>query len=653
MARFASAKAHCVRLRDGDLLDFILERCSMRRSSPVSLSMRRVFVLLTALCAVVVLTAGPVRAQTCWVYTDSTPAPAPMKCVQKANLANACTCNPSNVTQSCQNDCTAIPAPAGSQTIRQLHQAWHDCFGPVGGSNPPAGRGIRWYAFHRQFNYDFDLWRRPLGYNPIESLQWCPNIVEPIGTAGAAYVPPADVTADRCGFLSNNNVNFITAPPRPANVVCTNCIAFPHCLFKAGGGPLNCANAPSGNCQGSGVTFNYTALDQFKNVDEVARILDSFFHAQMHVATGIADKTPPGCKLSNPNFNLLGCYNMDTLTPTCAPRDPMFWRLHKAIDDVVRAWQDEKATDVVLVIDRSGSMSLPDTGSGTSKLTAALNAVENFGDLLDTARSDGQKNRIGVVSYSDNATIDMPMTDADTHLLDPGGPLETAKNNIAAQGPGGCTGIGKGLQKAIDILCPPAPGNCSTFVPPGGTNTRKAILVMTDGIENVPPCLAPSGAAGGTCGFQCFGAQLDYNNLAFTQMVSVGFGSGSDLNGPLLTQVAERQGGIYLQNPNNVGNDLKDFFAKSFGQLTSEFLLVDPKGTLPASQAASDPFEYSGCSDSMLTFTSGWNLPVTPGELNLVVDSPNGDLVLAGDPSVENSRRGLWHYSRIRLPYQR
>ena len=304
----------------------------------------------------------------------------------------------------------------------------------------------------------------------------------------------------------------------------------------------------------------------------------------------------------------------------------MFWRLHQALDDVVRAWQNQKAVDVVLVIDRSGSMAEPDSGGGT-KLQAALNAVDNFADLMDTNRTDGQVNRLGVVSYSDSASIDMGMTNVDTHLRDVGGPLKNAIASITATGATGCTAIGKGLQKAVDILCPG--GTCSGFVSPAGTNPRKAILVMTDGVENVSPCLQPAGASGGTCGNQCFGPQFSYDNLAFTQLVSVGFGSGSDLNGPLLTLLAERQGGIYMQNPNTPGDDLKDFFAKAFGELSSEFLLVDPKGTLPASQPATEPFEYSGCGDSMLTFTSGWNAPVTPGDLTLVVDNPNGDLVLA------------------------
>jgi hypothetical protein len=112
---------------------------------------------LALLLAVIFAGTIAAHAQTCWVYTDNTQAPAPMKCVQKSNLAASCSCAPSNATGSCTNDCTAIPIPPGSQTIRQLHEVWHDCFGAIGGSNPPAGRGERWYAFHRQFNFDFDI----------------------------------------------------------------------------------------------------------------------------------------------------------------------------------------------------------------------------------------------------------------------------------------------------------------------------------------------------------------------------------------------------------------------------------------------------------------------------------------------------------------
>ena len=587
----------------------------------------RLICLLAALAESGWFSSGQARAQTCWVYTESQPAKAPIKCVSKADLTTPC---------SWPTDCTTVPATS-SQTIREMHEKWHLCFGSVGGPTPPAGRSARWYAFHRQFTFDYNAWRRGIGFPAIESLEWCPGMVEPIGTAptSAPHSPGCGDPTPLAGALG----------PRPAGAKCPLCVAFPQCLFRAGGGPIACPTAPSSSCStpDGSVSFpSFASLEQFQNVDQVSKIMDGYFHAKMHTATAIADA--PSCNTSTG----VGCYNLDSFTSSCSPRDPMFWRLHQALDDVVRAWQDAKAVDVVLVIDRSGSMSDPDSGGGT-KLQAALNAVDNFADLMDNNRTDGQINRLGVVSYSDNATVDMNLTNVDTHLRDPGGPLKNALSSISGAGPGGCTGIGKALQKAVDLLCPG--GSCKGFSSPTG-NARKAILLMTDGVENLPPCLQPAGGSGGTCGTQCFGAQFNYDNLEFTQLVSVGFGSGSDLNGPLLTLLSERQGGIYMQNPNTAGNDLKDFFAKAFGQLSSEFLLVDPRGTLPANQPASDPIEYNGCSDSMLTFASGWNVGVAPGELTLVVDNPNGDLVLEGDPAVQSSRQPLWSFSRVRLPYR-
>jgi hypothetical protein len=556
-------------------------------------------------------------AETCWAYADSTNANAPIKCVKKSDLTTPC----SYGSFSSPTDCTTVPA-AGAQTILDMHLAWHNCFGAVGGPNPPPGRGQRWYAFHRQFEFDYDTWRHGVGLGPIESLDWCPNMDMPYGTDPVALAPGAHPLG--CG----------TGTPRPDHKPCPECQALPQCLFVSGGGPMGCPATPS--CSASmppfgTVSFPFMTLDQFTNVDDVAKILDAQFHGNMHVAVADAD---------NPGF-----YNDDNAGATCSPRDGMFWRVHKALDDVVRAWQDIKAVDVVVVLDRSGSMSDPDS-SGSTKLQAALTAVENFAGLLEKSRTDGQVNRIGLVSFSDSASADLMMTVADSTLLASGGPLATALGTISATGPGGCTGMGAGIQRALELLCPP--GNCAGFS--GAGNHRKAILLLTDGIENVPPCLQPSGPSGGTCGGECFGAQFDYSKLEFTQLVAVGFGTAASLDGAKLTLLAERQGGIYVQNPGGSGDDLKHFFTKGFGQLTDEFTRVDPTGVLAATDAASDPVDYSSCGDSKLTFASGWLEPVSPGALRLQVKAPTGALVLHGGPGVEASRDRTWDFARIKLP---
>jgi hypothetical protein len=596
-----------------------------------------------------------VSAQTCWDYTDLEPSKVPLQCVRMGNLAQSCNGNPGCYdddpsTACCMDDgdpsdcCTAVPA-SSPQTIREMHEIWHDCFGAVGASNGvnPPGRSQRWYAFHRQFEIDYNAWRDQIGFGPIESLEWCPDMNMPFGQGGGGA---GGAQVGVCG----------TGPNRPNNSPCPFCLAFPQCLFFGGAGPAACPSAPSNVCgtpvQG-GFTLSYTTLEDFPNVDEVAAVLDGFFHGAMHFGIAAADRWgSPNCNDAN-NDGILtatetsACYNLDSLTSNCSPRDPMFWRLHKALDDVVRAWQDAKAVDVMVVIDTSGSMSEPDAAGGT-KLQAAMNAVDMFADLLEEARTDGQVNRIGIVTYGSSPQLRLPLTAVTPTLRNPGGAFDSAVDAIVAGGPSGCTGIGAGIERALQELCPP--GDCQGFSA-SGDNDRKAILLLTDGLENVPPCLNPSGASGGTCGTQCFGSPVALEKLQYTQVVSVGFGTAGSLNGPLLTLLSERQSGVYMQNPNGPGDDLKRFFVKAMGNISGELVAVDPEGKLASGEPATPAVEYESCGDSSLTFTGTWDQAVDPGDLRLLVTSPKGDLVLGSLPTVESSRERLWSHARVRLPY--
>jgi len=626
------------------------------------------------------------NAQTCFFYSDNEDAPAPLVCVDEGGPTGACatdadcadeeTCVSGFCWGECfwPTDCTSIPNDE-PQTILEMHTAWHNCFGNIGGVSPPPGRGQRWHAFHRQFEIDFNKWRDGIGFSHIESLEWCPNMSLPEGHPSA-----------QPGGIPGHPASCGAGLPRPDGVSCAECVAFPNCLYYAGAGPMSCPAAPCNLCAVTGcngdifshcctnadcppgqtcqtvLDFGHATLQEFANTDEVSQIMDAYFHGGMHGAVGFGDgirHCDGGTSDGDPCTSSAECgggtcrsYVNDVGNPNCSPRDPMFWRLHKALDDVVRAWQDHTAVDVMVIVDRSGSMSDPDSG-GMTKLAAALEAVDMFADLLEHNRSDGQVNRIGVVSYASGATLHMPLTVADEDLRDPGGPLDTALTAIAGIGPGGCTSIGAGIAEALDELCPPS-GDCAGFLAPGD-NDRKAILVLTDGMENTPPCLNRINASSIGCYSQCRSLnaadQLDFDRLAFTQLVAVGFGETGSLNGDLLTLVAERQGGVYMQNPNAVGDDLKDFFVKAFGNLTDEFLLFDPRGFLPADQPVSPPIEYTACGDSKLTFAAGWKTPVTPGALRLLVQTPAGDLVQPDHPRVQSSTEETWDYTRVILPY--
>lgn len=564
--------------------------------------------------------ALPAGAEVCWDYTDFELAKVPIKCVEMGDLTTPCSWSPScNVDLDPSDCCTAVHDPGATQTIGDMHVAWHDCLGNVGSSAspPPPNRGLRWYAFHRQFESDFNVYREGLGLNKIDALEWCPGMTMPYGHFGGGLMPGAHPLG--CGTGAN----------RPGGVTCDTCETFSECLYVAGAGPGSCATPPQAGCSISGVTFPYTELEQFQNVDEIATLLDAWFHGQMHGAVADAD---------------FGGYVADCADPNCSPRDAMFWRLHKALDEVVRAWQKLKAVDVTVVIDRSGSMTAASgTGVG-SRLDNAKEAADMFADLLEDGRGDGAVNRIGIVSYASdaaNAALNLPLQDVEPDLRDPGGPFDTVLSSLTAFG---STSIGAGIVAAVDQLCPG--GSCATYVPGPGENERKAILLLTDGKENTSPCIEPG------CQFFGPGVVVDQTILDVTQLCAVGLGNAAAVNGELLTLLAERQGGIYLNNTDATGEDLKDFFAKCFADLADEFIGLDPAGLLAAAAPAGPIVPYESCDDGRITFTSGWTDGGQPGDrLRLLVTSPDGDAVTLAAGASEVSRERSWAFDRVPLPY--
>ena len=265
--------------------------------------------------------------------------------------------------------------------------------------------------------------------------------------------------------------------------------------------------------------------------------------------------------------------------------------------------------DVMLVMDRSGSMGSPGTSMpGATKMDEAHQAADLFVNLVRNAAGD----RVGMVSFSTDAR-----RPPDTALAAVNAMQKTALTNaIGLLSPDASTSIGDGLKAAMESLTP-------------GANQR-AVLLMTDGLQNTPPSIEEGEAT-----------------LGSTQLFVVGFGAEGDLDGPRLTRLARDHGGIF--NRANDGLKLKKFFSLCFGNIFEAGALADPDRILRASERITKPVSFQVCEEERITAVLGWNDPSQKLELSL--RTPAGASINAGTPGIDSVSGDTWHFLRVELPH--
>jgi hypothetical protein len=261
--------------------------------------------------------------------------------------------------------------------------------------------------------------------------------------------------------------------------------------------------------------------------------------------------------------------------------------------------------DVMLVMDRSGSMDDPGTSMpGATKMDEAHQAADLFVNLVRNNQGD----RLGMVSFSNDAK-----RPPDTPLGTVNAAHKTALTNaIDNLHPDAATSIGDGLKAGMESLAP-------------GANQR-AILLMTDGLQNHGVTI-PQGEA----------------SMADTKLFIVGFGQEGDLDGPGMTALARRHNGIF--NRANDGLNLKKFFSLCFGNIFEAGTLVDPDRILRADEKTSAAVPFSVCEEERITAVIGWNDPSQTLRLSLRTPANTN---VAG---VEEAAGATWHFLRVPLPH--
>ncbi len=264
--------------------------------------------------------------------------------------------------------------------------------------------------------------------------------------------------------------------------------------------------------------------------------------------------------------------------------------------------------DVMLVFDRSGSMSLPGT-SGVSKMEEARAAASLFVQLVRA----GTGNRVGLVSFSTAASSPVDFALADV----------TAANKATLIGPthigglaaGGSTTIGGGLNAAYGQLT-------------DSTRLRN-VLLLTDGLQNTPPMVNPTDTAP--------------TNIFVD---AIGYGTPASLDGGMLTALASLHRGQYVQADTNL--KLQKFFSLAFGNIFEAGLLMDPEFVLQQGQQNAPALPFSVCEEETITVVVGWDNRAARLAVQLI--TPLGATVTSTTPGVESSSAPTWTFLRVPLP---
>jgi hypothetical protein len=276
------------------------------------------------------------------------------------------------------------------------------------------------------------------------------------------------------------------------------------------------------------------------------------------------------------------------------------------LDDPIDIPDPPAERAVMLVIDRSGSMSEPAAGGGV-KIDEARDAAELFISVMRASLG----NEAGLVSFASDASspVDFPID-----------PLTEASRSallgvLPGIGPGGRTSIGDGLAAARNQL------NTTSGLP-------RTILLLTDGMQNEPQAIS------------------DVGGLASTEITAIGFGTESNLDGPRLTDLAQTHGGYYKRA--GTGLELRKFFALAFGDIFEAGALADPGLHLSETMRQGPWVPFHVCGEEAITVIVGWDNPAAP--LLLEVRTPSGQVLDLSGGGIETDAGQSWRFARIPLP---
>lgn len=282
---------------------------------------------------------------------------------------------------------------------------------------------------------------------------------------------------------------------------------------------------------------------------------------------------------------------------------------------------------VMLALDQSGSMDWDAGSSGAKRIHVLKDAAGKFMELIQ------QDNGVGLIRFDHES---YPVNDATwpglavTQISSNGAfdvgrvaALNAVNNHVV--NPAGNTSVGDGVDRARQVL----------DALPAGAYDQKALIVLTDGLENEP--LWISDVAG----------SIDDRTFA------IGLGSASQVNTSALDALTSNTGG-YLLLTGLLSSSIDDYFrlSKYFLQIlagvTNNSIVLDPQGYVAPGAKIRIPFHLNEADIDAAVI-----LMVDHNVVDLALETPDGTLIeaaaaagLAMDYNVGQRTRSL----RFTLP---
>lgn len=206
--------------------------------------------------------------------------------------------------------------------------------------------------------------------------------------------------------------------------------------------------------------------------------------------------------------------------------------------------------DVVLVLDKSGSMNSTPVGAASTKIESLRNAVTDFvtiwNDLRTTEGLPAAGDQIGVSLFDGNANWWSVLGSGLHDFATEEGNILTNVGSIAA---GGSTSIGDGLLQADGVL--------NTV----DTMRRRVILLMSDGLQNTDQMVGVNAAETEVFTYPNANPanQTLVPNQANYQIYTVTVGPSAGVNAEVKFGLANATGGFYI-NSEEDPDQLSPFF---------------------------------------------------------------------------------------------